>query len=423
MLGKLFKTPAWILFLLFSSTFINALDRGSISTAAPFIMKDLRIDSAMMGVILSSFFWAYLALNVPAGLFADKFGPKVTMGLSALVWSVFSALTGMAAQFWNVLLFRIGVGVGEAAINPVNTKIVRATFASEKRGTAAGIYLSGFRLGFAASPVVMAYLIHVYNWRRAFLVTGLASLLWVVLWYLTYRETKKEAAVAEPAVKIPWAKLLQHRNVQGVVLCKFFQDYSFYLFVTWLPSYLVMERGFTVVKSGWYSALPWIAAFVFQPVAGKLSDWMIQRGFTITQARKSCIIILQLLAAFIVCAGYVTSAPVAVGILAGCLACEAGASVILWAVCAEVAPTKAAGSVGGIMNTAGALGGILAPIITGLLLKWTGSFQEALAVASGMFILASLSMWLVVGRIETIFPDDGDDEISGPFYAASGKMA
>jgi len=363
----------------------------------------------MMGIILSSFFWAYLALNIPAGILADKFGPKATLGWSAFIWSAFSALTGLATQFWHVLLFRIGVGVGEAAINPVNTKVVRATFVSEERGTAVGIYLSGFRLGFAAAPVVMAYLIQIFNWRYAFLITGIGSLGWVALWYLTYSESRKEeSASASASKKIPWTKLLRHRNVLGVVMCKFFQDYSFYLFVTWLPAYLVMERGFTLVKSGWYSALPWIAAFMFQPVAGKISDWLIKRGLTVTQSRKGCIVVLQFLAASIVCAGYVDSAILAVWILAACLAFESGASVVLWAVCAEVAPNKASASVGGIMNTAGALGGILAPIITGLLLTWTGSFQYALLVAGCMFVFASLSMWFVVGKVETISLDDDD---------------
>src|SRR5690606_30493167 len=141
---------------------------------------------------------------------------------------------------WHVLLFRIGVGVGEAAINPVNTKVVRATFPSEERGTAAGFYLSGFRLGFAAAPVVMAYLIQLWNWRYAFIITGGGSLLWVALWYFTYRESKRESVATGPAEKVPWSKLLRHRSIVGIVLCKFFQDYSFYLFVTWLPAYLVM---------------------------------------------------------------------------------------------------------------------------------------------------------------------------------------
>jgi ACS family glucarate transporter-like MFS transporter len=401
-LKKILQNPWWAVFLLFSGTFVNALDRGSISTASPFIMKDLGIHSALMGVILSSFFWAYLVLNIPAGILADKVGSKTTLGWSAFIWSIFSALTGLAGQFWQILLFRVGVGVGEAASNPVNAKVVRGAFNSEQRGTAAGFYLSGFRLGFAASPVVMAYLIAIYNWRYAFVITGVGSMLWVALWFLTYHETKATQSTEVVSKKIPWFTLLRHRNVLGIVLCKFFQDYSFYLFVTWLPAYLVMERGFTVVKSGWYSALPWIAAFLFQPLAGKCSDWLVRRGFSLNQSRKGCVIVLQMLAASVVFAGYVHSAVAAVWILAMCLAFESGASVVLWAACTEVAPDKASASVAGIMNTAGALGGILAPIITGLLVTWTGSFQRALLVASCMFVLAALSMWFVVGKVETI---------------------
>jgi MFS family permease len=405
--ANILKSRWWIVFLLFSGTLVNAFERGSISTAATTMMKDLHIDPALMGVVLSSFFWAYLVMNIPAGILADKFGPKITLGISAVVWSVFSTLTGLAAQSWQLILFRIGVGTGEAATNPVNTKVIKNSFNSAERGLAAGWYLSGFRLGFAAAPVVMAYLIQAYDWRFAFIITGIASLGWAALWYFTFKEAKKEPeAAAQMPEKIPWRKLLRHRNIVGLALCKFFQDYSYYLFVTWLPTYLIKERGFTLIKSGWSAALPWVIACSLQPVAGWFSDYLIKRGVSTTASRKICIIVMQVLAAVVVLAGYVDSAVVAVWLLAMSLTCESASSVILWAVCAEVAPTKASASVGGLMNTAGAFAGIVAPILTGLLLKYTGNFQLALLVGGCMFVGAALSMGLVVGKVEAISLDD-----------------
>ena len=118
-MSNIVKSRWWIVFLLFTGTFINAIDRGSISTAVPYIMDDLKIDGGMMGVILSSFFWTYLVLNVPTGLVADKLGAKGTLGWSAFVWSMFSAVTGLATRQWQLLIFRMGVGAGEAAVMPV----------------------------------------------------------------------------------------------------------------------------------------------------------------------------------------------------------------------------------------------------------------------------------------------------------------
>ena len=401
-MSRLFQNRWWLIFLLFTGTLINAIDRGSISTAAPSMMKELNIDATMMGVILSSFFWAYLVLNIPAGLIADRFGPKATLGWSAFLWSVFSALTGTATRFWHVVLFRIGVGAGEAAINPVNTKVVRANFSSAERGMAVGWYLSGFRLGFAAAPVIMAYLIQAYSWRHAFIITGAASLLWVVLWMFTYQEKAVADPTAAAPAKIPWRELLRHRNITGIVLCKFFQDYSFYLFVTWMPAYLIVERKMTLIKGSWYAAIPWIAAFFFQPMAGWFSDRLIRRGQTPTQARKSVIIAMNVLAAVIIFAPYTDSAKIAVALLTLSLAFESASSVILWTVCAEIAPGPAAASVAGIMNPAGALAGIIAPVVTGYLLTTTGKFEAALLVGGIMFVLVSLTMWLVVGKVETI---------------------
>ena len=119
-----------------------------------------------------------------------------------------------------------------------------------------GIYLSGFRLGFAVAPVIMAYLIKASSWRSAFVITGFASLAWVAVWFLTYRQAEEETVPAQTAARVPWRQLLRPRTIVGLVLCKFFQDYSYYLFVTWLPAYLVMERKLTLIKSGWYAAIP-----------------------------------------------------------------------------------------------------------------------------------------------------------------------
>jgi len=207
------------------------------------------------------------------------------------------------------------------------------------------------------------------------------------------------------APKIPWLELVRNRTVLGLVLCKFFQDYLFYLFVTWLPAYLIMGRGFTIVKMGWYASLPWLAGFMAQPLVGFGSDWLIRRGVSLTVSRKSIIIAMQLLAASAVVAGYVDEAMTAVWLLTFSVACESAATSVLWATCTDVAPPFAAASLAGIMNTAGALAGILAPVVTGFLVKVTGGFQQALLMGGCMVVLAALSMGFIVGQLKPLsFP-------------------
>ena len=197
-------------------------------------------------------------------------------------------------------------------------------------------------------------------------------------------------------------ELIKNRTVLGLILCKFFQDYLFYLFVTWLPAYLIMGRGFTVMKMGWYASLPWIAGFIAQPLVGWFSDWLIKRGISVTVSRKSIIVVMQFMAASVVLAGYVEDAMLAVWLLTLSVACESASTAVLWATCADVAPPNAAGSLAGIMNTAGALAGVLAPTVTGFFVMMTGSFQQALLIGSCMVAFAALSMWFVVGEIKTI---------------------
>ena len=157
-----------------------------------------------------------------------------------------------------------------------------------------------------------------------------------------------------------------------------------------------------MMKMGWYASLPWVAGFLAQPLAGSFSDWLIRRGNSVTLARKSIVITMQLLAGSVVLAGYTTKPLAAVWLLTLSVACESASTSLLWATCTDVAPPAVAGSLAGLMNSAGALAGILAPTVTGLRVKFTGGFQQALLIGSGMVILAALSMWLVVGELKPL---------------------
>lgn len=386
-----------MVFLLSSGTFINAIDRASLSSAAPLLMKEFHLDETRMGITLSAFFWFYMLANIPAGRLADRYGAKATLGWAAAFWSACSALTGLAGNWFHLILARVGVGLGESASFPANAKVVNNNFPAERRGLAVGCYTAGLRLGFAATPILIASLMARHGWRFAFFVTGLGSLGWVAVWSLSYREP------ARPAVshgrRIPWRELLRNRTVTGLILCKFFQDYLFYLFVTWLPGYLVLSRGFSILKMGWYASLPWIVGCAAQPLAGWFSDGLIRRGASVTVSRKSVVVVMQLLAALVVAAAYAKDPLMAVWLLTISVACESAATSILWTTCADVAPASGAASLAGTMNAAGALAGILAPALTGWLAKLTGSFHLPLLLGGGMVLLAAGAMLFVVGPL------------------------
>jgi len=421
----------WIVFLLFTGTFINALDRSSLSIAASTIADELHLTPANMGIILSAFFWPYAIFNIFLGGLSDKFGAKKVLTWSAALWGLASAATGWANSLSHLILARIGVGVGESASFPVNAKVVTHTFPSEQRGTASGWYTAGLRLGFAACPLIMAYLLTHYHWRTAFYITGLGSLLWVVLWHMSFKASwggarepsEKAAGAPKNRVKIPWLELIRHKTMLGLILCKFFQDYLFYMFVTWLPTYLIKARGFNISRMGTYDSLMWFMGFLAQPLMGFVSDLLIRRGHSVTFSRKSVIVIMQFMAASVIAVGYVGSEMMAIWLLILAVACESASTSILWTTCSEVAPGRIAGSIAGVMNTAGAIAGAIAAAVTGFVVQFTGSFQRALLFGGVMVCCAAFSILFVVGELKPItlkgLPDD-DNDAGEPAVAMAG---
>lgn len=397
-----------VVLALFTCMFIMGLDRSSLGIAAPVIMKELNIDAGSMGIALSAFFWTYTMFGLPAGSLADKHGAKKVLGWAAAIWSLASAATGMMHNIVGIIAARLGVGVGEAAVFPVTAKIAADNFPSKERATAVGWYLSGARLGYAATPVVMGFLIAQYSWRLSFIITGLGSLLWVAFWHYWYKETKVEKQAAEAAVaaqtkpKTPWLKLLTNRASLGIFLAKFCGDYLYYMFLTWVPSYLVMERGFSILKMGFYASLPFLTAFIVQPMAGYLSDWLIKKGFSLTVARKGVLVASQLCASSIMVVGFVEDPMIAIAILTLNVAAGSTIGGMMFTLVTEVAPPGMTATLTGSMNTVGALAGILAPTITGFIYKTTGSFQMALGISGILLLFAACTVLFIIPSIRPI---------------------
>ena len=406
------KTKAYrikLVGVLFLCMFIMGLDRSTLGVAAPVLMKELDIDPATMGVALSAFFWTYTAFNIPAGAIADRYGAKPVLGWAAAIWSVASACTGKATGLVSVILSRLGVGVGEAAVFPVMAKIAADNFDSKNRATAVGFYLSGARLGYAATPIVIGFLIAQYSWRAAFYITGLGSLFWCALWYFFYQEksatkdavqVKATADVKLPKPRTPWLQLLTNRCTLGLFLAKFCGDYLYYMFLTWVPSYLVMERGFSIIKMGFYASLPFLTAFLVQPLVGMLSDWFIKRGAGVTLARKGVLIGAQLCASTIMVVGLVDDPMIAIAILTLNVAAGSTIGGMMFTLATEVSPPGMTATVTGSMNTVGAVSGIVAPTLTGFIVKVTGSFQLALGVSGGLLVLAALTVIFIIPAIK-----------------------
>lgn len=395
-----------LIVVLFTCMFVMGIDRSSLGVAAPLIMKAYKIDAASMGIALSAFFWAYAAFNLPGGNLADRLGSKVVLGWAAVIWSLASAATGLAGGLIALIGARFVVGIGEAGVWPITGKIAAERFVAKERGTAVGLYQSGARLGYAATPIIMGFLIAHYSWRLAFVITGLGSLLWCVLWYYWYKEKDSSqpgpSSAPKSKVVIPWKQLLTNRCTLGLFFAKFCADYLYFMFLTWVPAYLVMERGFSILKMGIYASLPFFTAFLTQPLLGYFSDWLVKQGCSLTWARKGVLVGAQICASSIMVVGFVDSPMVAVAILTLNMAAASTTGGLTWTLCTDVAPEGMAGTLGGGMNAVSSTGGILAPAITGLIVKITGSFQLALAVGGVLLVMAACAVLFVVPEVKPI---------------------
>ncbi len=391
--------------LLTFGTFINAVDRASLSVAVPSIIKEFGIDKATMGIALSAFFWAYALGNAPGGNLADRFGTKKVLGWSAAIWSVFSTLTGFAQNVFQIAMARLGVGLGEAATLPTNTKIIAGNFPSHERGTAIAVSLTGIRVGNAVTPLLMAFLIATWGWREAFIITGLGSLLWCVFWYFGFRDlsdAKAREAGAKPKIKIPWKIVLTSRPLLGLTMVKFTQDFLQWLFFTWVPGYLILERGFSVMTMGFYVSIAYATAAIAQPLVGWTSDYLIKRGWSINRARKTVQVTLQILSSTIIITGYSDIVGVAMFFMVLAISAESICAGHMWTIISEVVPSKLVGSVGGLINTVGSAAGIIAPIMTGIIVDVTGSFKLALLIGGCSILLAAVVIIFVVPELKIL---------------------
>lgn len=398
-----------LIMVLFVCMVIMGLDRSSVSVAAPIMMEELGIAPSQMGLLLSAFFWTYTLCNIPAGRLADRFGAKKVLAGAAAIWSIASALTGCMSNLLGLMAARMGVGVGEAGVFPTMAKIAAEQFPGRERATATGCYLAGARLGYALTPVVIGFLIAQFNWRLAFIITGVGSLLFCMFWFFWYDEQKGrvfaksvDAEIELEKQIVPWLKLLTNRNILGLFVAKFGANYLYFMFLTWIPSYLVMERGFSILEMGFYASLPFIVAFITQPLTGFISDFIIRRGFSKTLARKGVLVIAQALSATIIAVAFVDDPMIAILILTVNIAAASTIGGMMQTMASEIAPFGMAATVTGAMNTVGAIAGVLAPTLTGIIVEMTGSFQMALLVAGGLIVLAAVIILFVIQKIEPI---------------------
>jgi MFS transporter, ACS family, D-galactonate transporter len=379
--------------------FINYLDRAIVSVALPVIAVDLHLGPAAKGVLLSAFFWSYALMQLPMGWFADRVNLKWFYAGAFALWSMACGFTGFAGTLGVLMMMRVILGIGESIYLPGGMKIVSLLFETKDRGLASGLVNCGTRAGLAIGAPVIAFLVVRFGWQNTFFMVGFSSLVWLIPWLIIYPAKVVHKVPQEHGSAGQRLRRLD-RNLLGLCLAHLGFSYYWYLLVTWLPDYLVESRGLPLQKAGAYAVIPYLVFSIAEPLGGWIADLLVRIGCSEMRSRKAVITVAFFTSLMLLPAHRTVNDLSAVFLIGGASLVGLATGNIL-ALLQRVAPPGEVGLWTGILNFAGNLSGIVAPVATGLLIARTGSYYPGFAVAVAVLIAGLPAYWWMVRENRT----------------------
>ncbi|HIY22989.1 MAG TPA: MFS transporter [Candidatus Brachybacterium merdigallinarum] len=401
---------------------IAYLDRAALSVALPFMAEDFHISPAIQGVLLSSFFWTYALFQIPSGWILDKFGPRVIYPIAVGWWSVWTALTALSTGVTSAIVFRMGLGIGEAPVQPANIKVVSQWFPRRERALASSLFDMGQQIGQALSIPVVTGIAVFAGWRWAFVIIGLVGLLWIIGWLAIYRSPDKHPRVnaaelrhirSDQAEMAPveagnprWRDLFTNHQTWALTSGYVFRSLAGAFFLTWYPSYLLNDRGFTEAEFGMVGALPALIGIGSTVLGGVVSDRMLASGLSPNLSRKIPIISGLVISASIGFSPFIDSNVLLMVVLTVSSAAHSFAGAAILSLPAEVAESPdQVGSLAGFQNFGSQLGNLISPIGIGLFLTFSGGSYVGPLVFAALSCLISAAiygLWVRIKPVETL---------------------
>jgi len=400
---------------------VNYFDRINLSVAAPQIQQEFGLDASDIGLLFSGFFWTYALLQIPTGVVLDRFGVTRVGRIGAFLWGLASTITAMAGGLGGILVARAILGIAEAPGFPVSSKATGYWFPRRERAMATAIFDAAAKFSNVIGvPLIALAVVHL-GWRWGFGITAALSFAYFIAFYFIYRDpsadpklTKEErdyivnggatpeGVSAESAVGM-LGYLLKQKKVWGLTIGFAAYGYTFYLFLTWLPGYLVQSMHMSILKSAGFAAIPWMCATIADLfVGGWLIDHLIAKGYDETRVRKSVLIGGMTCGLAVFGATTTTDPTIAIIWISIALSGLAAAAPVGWSLPSLIAPKGGTGTVGGIMNFANNLMGGIAPIVTGYIVGATNSFGNAFLVAGVVLVVGIAAFTFLLGRIEAV---------------------
>jgi ACS family hexuronate transporter-like MFS transporter len=424
--------------LLLFAAVINYVDRQIIGILKPTLMKDFGwSDERIYSSIVFCFQLAYAIGFLFAGRFMDRVGVRAGFAISVSLWSIAAMAHGLAGYVdWTIPMLnldskagfmivtltgaaaglavaRFALGIGEAGAFPASIKTVAEWFPKKERALATGIFNSGTNVGAIVTPLTVPWIAGHWGWQWAFIITGALGFFWVVWWWVAYRQPEQHPRLkptelayirsdpADAPAKIPWRKLLVHRQTWAFALGKFLTDPVWWLYLFWIPDFFNRNHGLDLKSIG----LPLITIYLVADVGsiggGWLSGRFMKMGWTPNRSRKMAMLICALSVLPVMFAARVSDLWLAVLLVSIAAAAHQGWSANLFTLTSDMFPRKAVGSVVGIGGTAGAVGGMFISLIVGAILQSTKSYVPIFIMASSMYLIALLVIHILVPRLDT----------------------
>ena len=403
--------------LMFLSVVILYMDRVNISVVAPVLMQELGWDQAMMGFVFSFFFLGYFLSQIPGGWFADRWGSKRLLGGAVVWWSLMTMLTPFARSVSTMLVVRVSLGIGEGLSPPSLYSTIARWIPAAERSRAMAFVATGMYVGLIIAFPTAVWIMTRLGWPWVFYLFGLLGLAWWVAWHLLVTDKPEDhpniseaeiqtilhgQASTPQAEAIPWRRFFREPAFLALICAHFSTNWTYYIFLTWLPTYLVQVRQFSLQEMGLYATFPYVAMMLIGNGAAWVADGMIKAGTSVTRVRKLFQTVaflgatVFLLILTISESQWLTVVCITLGL--GALSCFASGMGVNHL---DIGP-KYAGALVGITNTAATLPGILAPFLTGLIVQLTGNWNMVFYLAAGVMVVGML-IWNLFATGETLF--------------------
>jgi MFS family permease len=384
------------------------VDRVNLAAAAEAIKTDLGLTNVQLGLAFSAFNYAYAPFQLVGGWIADRFGSRRTLAICALAWAVTTTLTGAVGGLATLFAVRFALGMGEGATLPAATRALSKWTSDATRGFGIGLTHAAGRLGAGMAAPIVAFLIAYLSWRWSFVILGAVTAFWSALWLWYFRDDPRDHAGISPVEvaalsagpgrpggsgPVPWRRLVP--RMVPMMVTYFCMGWTGWLYVTWMPSLFSKNYGVDMKKSAMFYAATFLCAMVAEFFGGVISDHLLRRTGSKRIAR-SLFTSICLVLAFAALIPAILVHDLIPGVASFTLALFFLDTAIspMWVATTDIAPDYA-GSSSALMNAAGAVAGILSPVVFGLILDRTGSWTLPFAVSLALLLLGAVTAFWI----------------------------